>query len=252
MAEWLRRGLQILVWGFDSLRGLHQNCFLYAPLAHANATKLRVDTMIAETQRQMMVDGQIRTNEVSNPALLDALYAVPRESFVPLSARSVAYVDREIEVGTGRFLLSPMVAAKLIQALDLREGDKVLDIAGGSGYSRAIMERMGAHVTMLENVTPESSIDASSIDAVTGPLNEGVASRAPFSAILINGSIDYVSPSLLAQLGKGGRLVAIVGQGRSGKACIFERNGDTFSTRSLFDASAPFLREFERVVDFAF
>jgi len=117
--------------------------------------------MIAETQRQMMVDGQIRTNEVSNPALLDALYAVPRESFVPLSARSVAYVDREIEVGTGRFLLSPMVAAKLIQALDLREGDNVLDIAGGSGYSRAIMERMGAHVTMLENVTPESSIDAS-------------------------------------------------------------------------------------------
>ena len=208
--------------------------------------------MIAETQRQMMVDGQIRTNEVSNPALLDALYAVPRENFVPQTAQSVAYVDREIEVGAGRFLLSPMVASKLIQALDLRSGDKVLDIAGGSGYSRAIMRLMGAKVTMLENVPPESSIFERANDAAHGPLNEGFASGAPFDAILINGSVDFVPKSLLAQLGNGGRLVAIVGQGRSGKAVLYERNGETFSMRSLFDASAPFLREFEHVVDFAF
>lgn len=208
--------------------------------------------MIADTQRQMMVDCQIRTNEVSDLALLQALYSLPREEYVPKSMQDVAYSDREIEVGQGRFLLSPMVLAKLIQALELRAGEKVLDIAGGNGYGAAVMTSMGAHVLTLESAVFEAAPGVDGAERMVGPLERGAPDKAPFNTILINGSVDIVPDTLLSQLNLGGRLVTVVGRGRSGKATLFERTGDTFAQKLLFDATAPFLKEFQKVAQFAF
>lgn len=211
----------------------------------------RAGTMIADTQRQMMVDGQIRTNEVSEPALLEALYSVPREQYVPENAQAIAYSDKEILVAGGHALLTPMVLAKLIQALELSSGNKVLDIGGATGYGAALMTHMGAKVVRLEDAAFAQS-GSDNVQFIAGDLAKGDAALAPFDAILINGAVDSVPADLLAQLGQGGRLVAVVGRGRSGKAVIYSRNGAAYSSRNLFDASAPALAAFAKPAEFVF
>jgi len=216
--------------------------------------------MNAAVQRQMMVDGQVRTNEVSGPALLEALYEVPREMFLPKELADVAYIDREAVLAGGRVLLTPMVMAKLIQALVLSPNEKVLDIAGGTGLSAAVMAKAGAKVVALEDnadFTAAAKINFAALDlsnatTATGPLTGGAPEFAPFDAILINGSVDFVSRAILEQLRDHGRLVVIKGQGRSAKAMLYERSGDVYAARNLFDASAPALPDFQKAVEFVF
>ena len=207
-----------------------------------------------------MVDGQIRTNEVSDPALLEALYTVPREMFVPAEFAAVAYSDLEVSLGTTRSLLTPMVVAKLIQALSLAEGESVLDVAGGTGYSAAVMAKTGARVTALEDdaalsAAARENFASLSLDMVAvrvGSLDGTGGQSKNFDAILVNGAVDSVPASILDQLKDRGRLVVIVGRGRSAKAVQFERRGDVFSSRNLFDAAAPILTAFEKKSEFAF
>lgn len=208
----------------------------------------------------MMVDGQIRTNEVSDPALLEALYTMPRELFVPEAASAIAYSDLEISLGHGRALPTPMVAAKMIQALSLVPGEKVLDVAGGTGYSAALMASMGADVVALEDSAElanaaHANFDRLSLSAarsLKGALDGSEIQGALYEAILINGAVDDVPSALLNLLKDRGRLVVIVGHGRSAKAVQFERRANDFSSRNLFDAAAPTLVTFNKKPEFVF
>jgi protein-L-isoaspartate(D-aspartate) O-methyltransferase len=213
--------------------------------------------------RRMMVDSQLRTFDVNDLSLLDAMDSVPRERFVAAGRENLAYIDQDILVGTGkerRFMLSPMVQARLIQALALEPGRKVLDVACGLGYSSAVMAELGAAVIGLESdeeLAGEarkrlSSVGAAEISVVVGPLDKGLSGEAPFDAILINGAIERRPDALLDQLADGGRLVCVIGRGRSAKATLFVRTGDAFGLRNLFDAAAPSLTAFQDDPGFVF
>src|SRR3954468_14185500 len=136
VAEWLRRGLQILVRGFDSLRGLR-----ILPERHS-----MVDFAQA---RRMMVDSQLRTFDVNDVPLLDAMETIPRERFVLPGREGLAYIDQDIPVSEGaerRFMLAPMVLGRMIQSLEISPGMKALDVAGGLGYSSAVLAELGGKV----------------------------------------------------------------------------------------------------------
>ncbi|RFB80155.1 protein-L-isoaspartate O-methyltransferase family protein [Methylovirgula sp. 4M-Z18] len=216
------------------------------------------DTFAA--QRKMMVDGQLRTFDVLDLAVLEAFLTVPREDFLPESLRSVAYADREADLGTGRKLLAPMILARMIQAADVQPGAQVLDVAGGSGYSAAIFAALGAKVVALEE-TPELAGSArqllgDSATVTTGYLEAGASAHAPYDLIFINGAVEEVPTALLDQLKDGGQLLCVLRQpaqvGRAAKACAFLRSGATLSHRELFDASAPNLAAFRRAPQFTF
>ncbi|WP_112664174.1 protein-L-isoaspartate O-methyltransferase family protein [Microvirga flavescens] len=213
--------------------------------------------------RRTMVDSQLRTFDVNDIPLLDAMDAVPRERFVPSGREDLAYIDQNIQVADGpeaRFMLAPMVLGRMIQALDIESGTKVLDVACGRGYSSAILTRLGASVTALEADEGAASVarqalaaaDVRNVDVTAGPLDKGHASGAPYDAILVNGSVGVKPEFLLQQLGQGGRLVCVQGQGGSAQATLYVRSGDAFGARTLFNAAAPALAAFQPKPGFVF
>jgi protein-L-isoaspartate(D-aspartate) O-methyltransferase len=216
--------------------------------------------------RRMMVDGQLRTFDVNDLPLLAVVDDVPRERFVPEDRMAFAYIDQNIPVSDGldaperRFMLAPMVLGRLIQALGIKSGDKVLDVACGLGYSSAVMARLGAFVTALE--ASQALAEAARLRlgqcgietarTVTGPLERGFPDEAPYDAILINGAVEVKPQVLLEQLAEGGRLACIQGRGRAAGAKLYVRSGDAFGARSLFDAAAPVLMAFRAEPRFVF
>jgi protein-L-isoaspartate(D-aspartate) O-methyltransferase len=220
--------------------------------------------MVDFTQaRRMMVDCQLRTFDVNDIPLLDAMDDVPRERFVLPGREELAYIDQDLLVGDGaeqRFMMTPMVLARLIQALDVEAGDKVLDVACGRGYSSAVLARLGASVTALESDPALadtakqclSAVGAEGVIVEAGPLDQGWAGRAPYDAILVNGALEIRPDHLLQQLAEGGRLVCVKGRGRAARATIYVRSGETFGERTLFDAAAPLLPAFQLKPGFTF
>lgn len=213
------------------------------------------------TLRRNMVNGQIRTNNVTDAALISALLAVPREQFVPAPRRELAYVDADVPLGAGgRALVQPLVLAQLIQAAGVRPTDKVLDIGCGSGYAAAILSRLAGSVVAVEEdaglaaqaETGLATLGAGNVTVVRGPLADGCPNFSPYDVILIEGAVQVVPPGLRSQLSEGGRLLAVVGSGRSGKATIFGVGSDGGAARELFDAAIPLLPGFTRARSFQF
>lgn len=211
--------------------------------------------------RLNMVESQIRTNKVSNERILDAFQTVPRELFVPEALRGIAYVDECIPVGEGRYLMEPMVLARLLQAAVPQPQDLVLDIACGSGYSTAILAQLSATVVALERVTEmveraNQTLNDLGIDnavVVEGDLQKGYAKQGPYDVILLSGGVAEVPREITDQLADGGRLVAvIVGDGRLGRATLMQRSGSVVSGRVVFDATIPLLPGFAREPGFVF
>jgi protein-L-isoaspartate(D-aspartate) O-methyltransferase len=222
---------------------------------------------LSVTQRRHMVDGQIRTYDVNDPALLDAFYELPREAFLPANLRPIAYADCPVSVSGNekRELLVPMVLARMIQAAAVKPGCRVLDVAGGSGYSAAVFAKLGAQVTALESDPALSEeiaancgrLGLTGVEAVTGPLPQGWPQAAPYDVIFINGSIEQRPESLFDQLAQDGRLLAVDmatanRPARSAKATVFVRTGPYVSARPIFDACAPLLSAFRRTAEFVF
>ncbi|MCC6921057.1 MAG: protein-L-isoaspartate O-methyltransferase [Alphaproteobacteria bacterium] len=206
-----------------------------------------------------MVDGQIRTADVTDPALIFALRSVPREGFVPAALRSLAYMGEGVEAAPGRQLMDPRVFAKLVIAADVRATDKVLDVGGGTGYSAAILARLAADVVALEEpllapIAREhlAATGVQGVEVVAGPLNQGWAGAAPYDVIFLNGAIAVQPEALLAQLAPGGRLVGIVTDKAAGKAHIFVKSVAGVSSRIAFDASVAPLPGFAAAPHFAF
>jgi protein-L-isoaspartate(D-aspartate) O-methyltransferase len=224
------------------------------------------DSMIDYARaRRTMVDTQIRTGDVTDQLLLEAFFAVPRELFMPEAQRSLAYRDRTVQIGGGRegakrFMLDPLVLAKLLQLGDLDPGDSVLDVACGTGYGAALIARLAASVVALDSdaqladraraILGETGV--SNAEIVTGGLKAGHAARAPYDVIVIEGAVEEVPQSLQAQLRDGGRLVAIVGSGMAAKAMLYRRSGEEVSGWPAFDAPAPVLAEFAKPPAFVF
>jgi len=210
--------------------------------------------------RRTMVDSQLRTFDVNDIPLLDAMDAVPRERFVPAGRESLAYIDQNVllDAQEGRYMLAPMVLGRLIQALEIVPGARVLDVACGYGYSSAILAELGAAVTALEasdslaGLARQRLAGLERISVVAGALDQGHAESAPYDAILVNGAVERSPDALLSQLAEGGRLVCIRGRGRSAKATLFVRAGNAYGIREMFDAAAPLLPAFQQEPGFVF
>lgn len=213
------------------------------------------------TVRHTMVESQLRTNEVSEPRLVEALEAVPREAFVPEPLRGIAYVDEDLEVAPARFLMEPRVLALLLQAANLDPADVVLDVGCLSGYSTALFARLADTVVGLESDADlarradelMSTLGVDNAAVVTGPLAEGYAKQAPYNVILVGGAVPEVPAALIDQLAEGGRLLTILRpSGAVGHAALMLRRHGQVSTRVLFDAAVPALSGFERKPGFVF
>lgn len=213
--------------------------------------------------RRMMVDGQVRTADVTDQRIIAAMAELPRERFVPERNASLAYLDLDVPVSAGtppRRLLKPMVLAKLVQAAEIGPQDRVLDLACGTGYSTALLVRLAASVVALEEDATLARharenlamVDASTAEVVSGPLAEGWPAGAPYDVILINGSAEIVPERLIRQLKAGGRLVAVVGRPPASKATRYLVSGGQASALPVFDAAAPVLPAFVEPPAFVF
>lgn len=217
-------------------------------------------------RRLKMVDGQLRTIDVNNAAVIDAVFDVPREEFVPRAKAELAYIDEDIEVAQARkgnpprFLMEPGPFAKLVQLADIRSSDFVLDIGCATGYSSAVLSRLASSVVAVEcdsdlaQLATEtlSRLGFDNVAVVEGPLNEGYPAEAPYDVILVGGAVDEIPDALLAQLRDGGRLVTVVGEGNAGVAQLFLKSGDIVSGRRAFNAAVRRLPGFERAPAFQF
>ena len=212
------------------------------------------------TARRNMVDGQVRTADVTNLDLIAAMLAVPRERFVPPALTEQAYLDGDISIGAGRALLKPIVLAKLIQAAAVEDQDHVLDVACGTGYSSAVLGRLAGSVVALEE-DPElarqaqnnlAATGAGDVTVATAPLSEGWPKAAPYDLIFLNGAIEIVPETLGRQLRSDGRLVAVFGHGPAAKAMIYHLIEGQLVSRPLFDATAPLLPGFAAPQKFVF
>ena len=208
-----------------------------------------------------MVSGQIRTNRVTDERLIEAMEEIPRERFVPPAKRGVAYVDEDVEIASSRYLMEPMVLARLIQESNIAADDMVLDVGCGTGYATAVMSRLAGTVIALDvdkSLASEAertlgAVGADNAIVVTGPLAEGYARQAPYDAILLGGAVDHLPQALADQLAEGGRIVGVLREaGRVGQATLWAKHRGALSSRSLFEASLPPLPGIARPVRFEF
>ena len=219
---------------------------------------------VFSTARQNMVDGQVRPSDVTDIRILDAMLAVPREAFVPPDQRALAYLDLDLDVSEGasakRFLIKPVVTAKMLQAAEIREADSVLVVGCATGYTAAVVARLAAKVTATES---DPSLAAKARDALAGlglanvtvraaAAAEGDPDNAPYDVIVLNGATAIVPDRLYGQLREGGRLVGVFAMTQPPRATIVTRTHGEFGSRALFDAAVPALPGLERVPAFVF
>lgn len=211
--------------------------------------------------RLHMVEGQVRTNDVTDLRITDAMGRIERERFVPPAARALAYADLCVEVKPGRFLLDPRSFGKLAQLAEIQESDRVLDVACATGYSSAVLSTLSADVVALEEdeaLAKEAAHVLRSCDklgrlfGVVGPLRDGAPGQGPFDVVFVNGSVEDVPQAWVDQLKDGGRMVVILRDGPVGKANFCVRKGSALSRRPAFDATVPVLPGFERAKRFVF
>lgn len=217
-----------------------------------------------KTAREKMVDCQVRTSDVTSHSLLQALLSVPREAFVPEDHVALAYIDQDLELSAlgseGRYLMAPAKFAKLAQVLEVNSEDVVLVVGAGSGYSSAVFSLMGSSVVAIESADglvnfASNSLSSEGFDNVVvmnGSLVDGFDKEAPYDAIFIEGSVDFVPQGLLEQLSEGGRLVAVTGQGNAARARVFEKRNSIIGEREVMNCSLKPLPGFEHEEEFVF
>jgi|SRR4051794_31609043 len=203
--------------------------------------------------RAAMVESQLRPQGVVDPAVTQAMGAVPREEFVPAGVRPLAYVDRALALGNGRFLSAPAVLGQLLTQMAPVQGQRALVVGAGTGYSAAVLTRIGLDVVALES-DPELAANArdAGIEVVEGPLEDGHANGTPYHHILIDGAVEVIPEAIVAQLDDGGRLgAAIVDRGIT-RLIIGRKAGTAFGYLSIGDSGVPALPGFSRPKEFIF
>jgi protein-L-isoaspartate(D-aspartate) O-methyltransferase len=213
------------------------------------------------SQRLHMVNGQLRTSDVRDPAVLAAFLAVPRERFIAPQRNELAYLDQDQPAAGSerRMLLAPRTLALMLQATGIAPRERVLDVAGGSGYGAALLHHMGAVVVAVESdpgalaAAREALAGTSDVVLVEGgDLAAGAPGKGPFGAIIVNGAFEVAPSALLDQLATGGSLVGVDARGGAKRVVIIDRSATGFSERALFEATAAVLDGFRRAPSFAF
>jgi protein-L-isoaspartate(D-aspartate) O-methyltransferase len=203
--------------------------------------------------RRAMIESQLRPEGVTGAAVLEAMAAIPRERYVPEESRPLAYADRSLAIGEGRFLLAPAVLGKLLNAMSPATGERALVIGAGTGYSAAVLAAMGCEVLALEG-TAELAARARKlgVKVVEGPLAAGHASGAPYDLILIDGAVEFLPDPIIDQLGDGGRLgAALVDRGLT-RLIVGQKVAGAFGYLSIADAGVAPLPGFSRPRPFTF
>jgi protein-L-isoaspartate(D-aspartate) O-methyltransferase len=206
----------------------------------------------------------VRTNVVTDHRVLDAMLTVLREEFVPADRQGMAYLDRDLDVaaagGPQRFLVKPMLTAKLLQAAEIKPTDEMLVVGCATGYAAALAARLAARVTATES-DPAVQGRAKELASQLGLANVTVKMATPalgdpadgrFDVILVNGATEIPLDGLCRQLKEGGRLVGVFATTKPARALILTHSHDDFGARVLFDASAPVLPGLEQVPQFVF
>jgi protein-L-isoaspartate(D-aspartate) O-methyltransferase len=217
--------------------------------------------MNLEQARLNMVESQIRTWEVLDQTVLDLLLTVKREEFVPPKYREFAFADTEIPLGYGEVMLAPKLEARMVQELEVRKTDKILEVGTGSGYVTALLAKLGGQVVSVERIT-DFSQSATRRLAGHGLLNaelhagdgsEGWPAQAPYDVILLTGSVPLLSESFKEQLAVGGRLLAVIGEAPIMTAHLVTRvSANAFNSVGLFETSIPPLRNVKQPERFIF
>ena len=216
---------------------------------------------VYEAARANMIESQIRPNKVTDERVIGAFARVHRELFAPEALRGVAYIDEDLPLGGGRYLMAPMIVARLLQAAEIDSKDTVLVVGAGVGYEAALASLLGRNVVALEENADlaRTGRDAlvedqiGSVAYVEEPLKAGHKARAPYDVIFFGGSIAAVPAEIENQLAEGGRLLAIVRPGgMMGRATVITRTGGVFARRVIFDAAVPLLPGFEPKPAFVF
>jgi protein-L-isoaspartate(D-aspartate) O-methyltransferase len=222
----------------------------------ASPTRSAADLTLA---RNLMVDGQLRPNRVSDRRILDAMRGIPREAFVPAHLAAVAYIDEALPLGGGRVLLKPLVLARLLQLARPRAGEAALLVGAGCGYGAAVLAACGVQVTAVEQepallaLARMAPLDASAITFVEGALADGYPSAAPYDLVIIEGAVREIPRAIARQVSENGRLVTILAaSGRSGVAVLAEPSVGGLSVQPEFDATAPLLPELLPAPSFTF
>lgn len=205
-----------------------------------------------QTRRVMMVDTQVRPSDVTKFPIIDAMLSIPREVYVPRDKREAAYMGENVVIREGRVVLEPRTLAKLLDALDIHPGELVLDIGCGLGYSSAVIARLADAVVAVEDdaamaAEAEQTLANESVDnaaVIVGPLSEGAAKHGPYDVITIQGGVEQIPASLLAQLKDGGRIGAVFMEGALGVARVGYKSDGKMSWRFAFNAAAPVLLGF--------
>ena len=217
--------------------------------------------MNIEQARFNMIEQQIRPWEVLDPQVLDLLFVVKREDFVPAAYRNLAFADMEIPIGSGQVMLAPRVEARLLQELGIKKTDKVLEIGTGSGYMAALLAARAEHVITIES-RPElaafarENLERAGVTNVTVEVGDGAngwTQRAPYDAIIVSGSLPVLPSALLKQLRVGGRLAVIVGEAPVMEAQLITCSTEgVYNTVNLFETVVPALDGGEAKSGFSF
>jgi protein-L-isoaspartate(D-aspartate) O-methyltransferase len=216
---------------------------------------------IFDAARGHMVESQIRPNKVTDDRLLAAMGEIRRELFVPEQLRPVAYLDDELPLGGGRYLMEPMVVARLLQAASVERADLALVVGAGAGYEAAVLARLARAVVALEEdlqlakLARGALVDhgIAAVSVVEGPLASGHRQRAPYDVIMFGGAVAEVPDEIVAQLAGDGRLVAVIkAAGGVGRATLTTKTGGAIARRVMFDAAIPLLPGFQPKPTFVF
>ena len=203
--------------------------------------------------REAMVESQLRPQGVTDAAVLDAMRTVRREDYLPSDTRPLAYVDRAVAIGEGRYLAAPAVLGQLLTQMRPLPGQRALVVGAGTGYSAAVLAAVGLDVTAVEsNGVLAAAARDQGIAVVEAPLEKGHADGAPYDQILIDGAVDSIPDTIIEQLADGGRLgTAIVDRGIT-RLAVGRKAGNAFGTLSVGDAGVPALPGFQRPRAFTF
>lgn len=214
-----------------------------------------------ELARSNMIEQQIRPAEVLDQRVLETISETPREAFVPETYQDLAFSDINVDIGNAEMMMKPIMEARILQALNIQPGDKILEIGTGSGYLTALLAKLGGHVESVE-IEPEILNQAktrlgnqgiTNVTLVQGDASEGWNQNETFDVIAITGSFPILPESFQKQLTVGGRMVVIVGQSPVMEALLITRAAeDQWVTQALFETDFPALRNVEQPQAFTF
>jgi protein-L-isoaspartate(D-aspartate) O-methyltransferase len=216
------------------------------------------------TARQNMVDCQVRPSDVTDNRIIDAMLAVPREAFVPENLRGLAYLDLDLDISEGgsgkRYLIKPVVIAKMLQAAEIGDTDRVLVTGWATGYAAAVVAHLAGQVTATESDSGQTAkaravlaeLGLGNVSFQAADAAEGYPANAPYDVIVLDGATEILPDRLFGQLKEGGRLVGVFATSKPPRATIVTRSHGDFGHRALFDATVPVLPGLERRPEFVF